>query len=45
MPKLNRQVPRYRKHRATGQAVVTIASRDHYLGPSVQKQASSSTTG
>jgi hypothetical protein len=25
--------PKYRKHRATGQAVVTIAGRDHYLGP------------
>jgi integrase len=25
--------PKYRKHRATGQAIVTIAGRDHYLGP------------
>ena len=25
--------PKYRKHRATGQAVVTICGRDHYLGP------------
>jgi hypothetical protein len=25
--------PKYRKHRATGQAVVTIAGKDHYLGP------------
>jgi integrase len=31
MPKLN-SVPKYRRHRATGQAVVTIAGRDHYLG-------------
>ena len=27
------KVPKYRKHRSTGQAVVTIAGRDHYLGP------------
>jgi hypothetical protein len=26
-------VPKYRKHRASGQAVVTIAGVDHYLGP------------
>ena len=25
--------PKYRKHRPTGQAVVTIAGKDHYLGP------------
>jgi integrase len=25
--------PKYRLHRASGQAVVTIAGRDHYLGP------------
>lgn len=25
--------PKYRKHRATGQAVVTVAGKDHYLGP------------
>jgi integrase len=25
--------PKYRKHRASGQAVTTIAGRDHYLGP------------
>jgi hypothetical protein len=25
--------PKYRKHKASGQAVVTIAGRDHYLGP------------
>ena len=25
--------PKYRKHRATGQAVVTICGKDHYLGP------------
>ena len=25
--------PKYRKHRASGQAVVTVAGKDHYLGP------------
>lgn len=33
MPRLTQSVPKYRKHRASGQAVVTIAGRDHYLGP------------
>jgi integrase len=33
MPRLLNSVPTYRKHRASGQAVVTIAGRDHYLGP------------
>ncbi|MDZ4852867.1 MAG: hypothetical protein SGI77_26570 [Pirellulaceae bacterium] len=33
MPKLVTSVPKYRKHRATGQALVTINGRDHYLGP------------
>ena len=32
MPKLQNTVPKYRKHRASGQAVVTIAGKDHYLG-------------
>jgi len=26
-------LPKYRKHRASGQAIVTIRGRDHYLGP------------
>ena len=26
-------IPKYRKHRSSGQAIVTIAGRDHYLGP------------
>jgi integrase len=26
-------VPKYRRHKASGQAVVTLAGRDHYLGP------------
>lgn len=32
MPKLTVSVPKYRKHRASGQAIVTINGRDHYLG-------------
>jgi hypothetical protein len=33
MPRLNARTPKYRKHKASGQAVVTISGRDHYLGP------------
>ena len=33
MPRLTDALPKYRKHRASGQAVVTIAGRDIYLGP------------
>jgi integrase len=34
MPRLSASsVPKYRKHRASGQAVVTLGGRDHYLGP------------
>lgn len=33
MPRLTDKLPKYRKHRASGQAVVTIAGRDVYLGP------------
>ena len=33
MPRLTERNPSYRKHRATGQAVVTIGGRDFYLGP------------
>ena len=33
MPKLSNALPKYRKHKATGQAMVTIAGKDHYLGP------------
>lgn len=33
MPRLVHSVPKYSKHRASGQAVVTIAGVDHYLGP------------
>lgn len=33
MPRLSLSVPKYRKHRGSGQAVVTLAGVDHYLGP------------
>ncbi len=33
MPRLENAVPRYCRHKASGQAVVTIHGRDHYLGP------------
>lgn len=33
MPRLTNVCPKYRHHRASGQAVVTIAGKDHYLGP------------
>jgi integrase len=32
MPKLNGRVPAYRLHRRSGQAVVTLAGKDYYLG-------------
>src|SRR5262245_4480695 len=32
MPKLNHRPPSYRRHKASGQAVVTIGGRDIYLG-------------
>lgn len=33
MPRLSHALPKYRKHRGSGQAVVTINGRDFYLGP------------
>ena len=34
MPKLSPdRIPKYRRHRASGQAVVTLSGMDHYLGP------------
>lgn len=33
MPILNGRTPKYRRHRASGQAIVTLGGRDHYLGP------------
>jgi hypothetical protein len=37
MPRLSNSVPKYRKHKASGQAVVTLNGRDHYLGPQGSK--------
>jgi integrase len=37
MPRLTNSVPKYRKHKASGQAVVTIGGKDHYLGPHKSK--------
>jgi integrase len=33
MPRLSQSLPKYRKHKASGQAVVNLNGRDHYLGP------------
>src|SRR5262245_51736527 len=33
MPRLNNRVPQYRRHRASGQAVLTLDRPDFYLGP------------
>lgn len=33
MPRLVSALPRYRKHRKSGQAIVTLSGRDYYLGP------------
>src|SRR5690242_486046 len=34
MPRVaGKSIPKYRKHRATGMALVTIGGVDHYLGP------------
>jgi hypothetical protein len=33
MPRLSKSLPKYCKHRASGQAVVTLNGRDFYLGP------------
>ena len=32
MPKLRNKLPSYCRHKASGQAVVTLNGRDHYLG-------------
>ena len=37
MPRLVHALPKYRKHRASGQAVVTLNGRDFYLGPHCTK--------
>ena len=37
MPRLTRALPKYRLHKASGQAVVTFNGRDFYLGPHATK--------
>lgn len=37
MPRYVNAIPKYRKHRASGQAVVTLNGKDHYLGPHQSK--------
>lgn len=32
MPRLSKSLPKYRKHKRSGQAIVTIGGKDHYLG-------------
>jgi hypothetical protein len=32
MPKLSSSLPKYRCHKAFGQAIVTLAGKHHYLG-------------
>jgi integrase len=39
MPRLVSALPKYRKHKASGQAVVTLAGVDYYLGPHGSKAA------
>lgn len=33
MPRLTKSLPKYRKHKRSGRAIVTIGGKDHYLGP------------
>ena len=33
MPRLVNSVPKYRKHKQSGQAIVTLNGRDYLLGP------------
>src|SRR6476660_2270712 len=33
MPRLTSAVPKYRKHKQSGQAIVTLSGRDYLLGP------------
>ncbi|MFN0020131.1 MAG: hypothetical protein ACKVP0_17865 [Pirellulaceae bacterium] len=33
MPRLTKSVPSYRRHKASGQALETLNSKDFYLGP------------
>lgn len=33
MPRLTKSLPKYRRHKASGQAIVTLNGQDYYLGP------------
>jgi hypothetical protein len=33
MPRLTNSVPKYRRHKQSGQAIVTLNGRDYLLGP------------
>ena len=33
MPQLTNRTPSYRRHKKSGQAIVTLSGKDHYLGP------------
>ena len=33
MPRLTKSLPKHRKHKASGQTIVTLDGRDGYLGP------------
>ena len=39
MPKLGKRLPKYRIHKASGQAIVTLDGSDHYLGEHDSKQS------
>jgi hypothetical protein len=41
MPRLTNSNPSYRKHKASGQALVTIGGQDMYLGPHGTKTSKS----
>jgi len=45
MPRLSHRLPKYRKHRASGQAIVTLNGRDYYLGPTELRPARPLTIG
>jgi len=39
MPRLSASSPKYRKHRASDQAIITIGGQDIYLGPHGSKRS------
>lgn len=44
-PKVWRITPKHRKHQASDQAVLTMAGRDHYLGPCAARPVGFESTG